>query len=145
MAIAVLFPRYDHPAIEERYASWQADRRLHAQGSRVYYYPENAAARDAVAEVEESHVLVITDPMLLAGDDLAASLLGALGDADAAVPVSNVASNPTQNVALPSLYMTLRELELVIKQMKTRGPLISLRTSRLCLPQKEQWNSSIRI
>ena len=124
MAIAVLFPRYDHPAIEERYASWQADRRLHALGSRVYYYAEAATAAEAVAEVEESHVLVVTDPMLLTGDDLAASLLSALGEADAAVPVSNVATNPAQNVALPSLYMTLRELELVIKQMKSSGPQI---------------------
>jgi hypothetical protein len=30
-------------------------------------------------------------------------------------------------------------------QMNTRGPLMSLRTSRRCLPQKEQWNSSIRV
>jgi SAM-dependent methyltransferase len=121
MAIAVLFPRYDHPAIEERYASWQADRRLHSQGSRVYYYAEDAPAADAAAEIEEPHVLVITDPMLLTGDDLATSLLAALGDAEAAVPVSNVATNPAQNVALPSLYMTLRELELVIRHMKSRG------------------------
>jgi SAM-dependent methyltransferase len=121
MAIAVLFPRYDHPAIEESYASWQADRRLRAQGSRIYYHAEDAPALDAVAEIEESHVLVITDPMLLTGDGLAASLLDALGDADAAVPVSNVATNAAQLVSLPSLYLTLRELELVIGQMKTRG------------------------
>src|SRR3954471_13390013 len=29
-------------------------------------------------------------------------------------------------------------------QMKTRGPEISLRTSRRLLPQKEQWKSSMR-
>jgi hypothetical protein len=29
--------------------------------------------------------------------------------------------------------------------MNTRGPLMSFRTSRRCLPQKEQWNSSIQL
>src|SRR4030095_15327639 len=29
-------------------------------------------------------------------------------------------------------------------QMNTRGPEMSFRTSRRCLPQKEQWNSSIQ-
>ncbi|HEU4520796.1 MAG TPA: class I SAM-dependent methyltransferase [Thermoanaerobaculia bacterium] len=118
MATGVLFPSYDHPAIEERYASWQAELRLRSEGSRLHYYPAGLAARDAAYEVKEEHVLVVTDPLILAPHGIAAALHAALGDAEAAVPVSNVASNPAQRAALPSLYMTLRELDLVGEQMR---------------------------
>ena len=118
MTIGVLFPSYDHPAIEERYASWQAELRVRAGTTRFHYYPAGIAARDAALDVEEEHVLVVTDPLILAPEGLAAALHAALGDADAAVPVTNVAANPVQSAALPSLYMTLRELDLVNEQMR---------------------------
>ncbi|HVS32214.1 MAG TPA: hypothetical protein VMS98_12255, partial [Thermoanaerobaculia bacterium] len=118
MAIGVLFPSYDHPAIEERYASWQAELRLRGGAAHFHYYPVGIPARDAAAAVNEEYVLVVTDPLMLAPAGLAASLVRMLGDAQAVVPASNVAGNPAQSASLPSLYMTLRELELVMEQIR---------------------------
>lgn len=118
MTVAVLFPHFDHPAIEERYASWQAELRVRSGASHVHFYHGGISASDAAAEVEAEHVLVITDPLVLAPDGLAAALLSHLGDADAVVPVSNVATNPAQRAELPSLYITLRELEGVAAEIK---------------------------
>ena len=121
MAIAVLFPQFDHPAIEERYASWQAELRLRMGTARRYYYAEGARAFEAANQVDEGFVLVITDPLLLAPPNLGPSLKQHLSDADAVVPATNVATNPAQLASLPSLYMTLRELDLVSEELKQRG------------------------
>ena len=121
MTVAVLFPSYDHQAIEERYASWQAELRLRGAGTRFYYYPAGAAARDVSGEVEEEYVLVVTDPLALAPPGLAGALHENLGTSEAAVPVANVAANRAQAAALPAMYMTLRELDLVMEQMRNSG------------------------
>ncbi|HVR43429.1 MAG TPA: methyltransferase domain-containing protein, partial [Thermoanaerobaculia bacterium] len=121
MAIAVLFPSYDHPAIEERYASWQAELRLRSGGAHLYYYPAGAPARDVAAGVEEEYALIVTDPLILAPHGLAAALQSALGDADGAIPVSNVPAIPAQNASVPSVYMTLRELDLVSEEVRRGG------------------------
>jgi hypothetical protein len=56
MAIAVLYPRFDHPAIEERYAAWQTQMRLRSgadHGEFEYYDPHEGAA-GVMADVHES-------------------------------------------------------------------------------------------
>lgn len=117
MAIALLFPRFDHPAIEERYASWQAEMRLRGDAPEVHFHHDDDRASDAAALVNSEYVLVVTDPLVLAPRGLASRLAAHLGDADAVVPVTNVAANRAQLAEVPSLYMTLRELDLVSEQM----------------------------
>ncbi|HUP49118.1 MAG TPA: class I SAM-dependent methyltransferase [Thermoanaerobaculia bacterium] len=117
MAIAVLFPLFDHPAIEERYASWQAELRLRSGADELRFWPHGSMAADAVAEVLAEHVLVVTDPLLLAPRGIGPALLRHLHDADAVVPVSNTAAAPSQVAALPSLYLTLRELDLLSERL----------------------------
>ena len=109
MPIAVLFPHYHHPAIEERYASWQSELLLHAE--ELHRYDPDEPACDVVKGVDAEHVLVITDPLLLAPPLLGARLTAALGDAFAALPVSNEADHPRQRIVAPQPYVTLREME----------------------------------
>src|SRR5437763_8436791 len=59
MPIAVLFPHYHHPAIEERYASWQSELLLRA-GDITYYDPDEPA-RDAISGLNAEYVLVVAD------------------------------------------------------------------------------------
>src|SRR3954454_10822449 len=94
MTVAVLFPRYDHPAIEERYASWQSE--LLLRGEKIHYYDDDEPVRDIVAGIDTDLVLIITDPLLLPPPDLAGRLAAKLGDAFAAVPVTNEARNAHQ-------------------------------------------------
>jgi len=119
MTIAVLFPHYHHPAIEERYASWQSELLLRA--GEIHRYDPDEWARDVVAEVNAEHVLVISDPLLLAPAGLAESLSAILGDAFAAVPVSNESEEARQQVAPPAAYVTLRELEAVAAEVAAQS------------------------
>ena len=109
--IAVLFPRFDHPAIEERYASWQAELLLRGQASEVEFYDENERAMDVVPAIDAEFVFVVTDPLLLCPGNLLSRLSGALGDAAAILPVTNESRHPRQQRAPAAPYMTLRELE----------------------------------
>lgn len=115
MPIAVLYPRYDHPAIEERYASWQTQMLLRrgTEVSRIIFYEPDEPAEDVAADVEEPHVLVITDPLLLPSTQLAMRLRDALEStgAAAAVPVANAAANEKQLRPASPAYLTLRELQ----------------------------------
>ena len=77
MPIAVLFPHYHHPAIEERYASWQSELLLDAD--ELLHYDPDEPARDVVNAVGAEHILVITDPLILPSPRLAQRLLEALG------------------------------------------------------------------
>ncbi|HET8772939.1 MAG TPA: class I SAM-dependent methyltransferase [Thermoanaerobaculia bacterium] len=124
MPIAVLYPRYDHPAIEERYASWQTQMLLKrgAGVSRTIFYEAGEPAEDVAADVEESHVLVITDPLLLPSPRLAERLVAALGDAAAAVPVSNAATHPQQQRPPAPPYLTLRELQATMEAIESEPP-----------------------
>lgn len=126
MAVAVLYPRFDHPAIEERYASWQTqmllrgpDRRAHL----VFYEPDEQAS-DVVADVDEEYVLVVTDPLLLPSPHIAERLLAALetSGALAAVPVSNEAQDERQRRPPPAPYMTLREAQEAIESLAQQPP-----------------------
>jgi 2-polyprenyl-3-methyl-5-hydroxy-6-metoxy-1,4-benzoquinol methylase len=129
MAIAVLYPRFDHPAIEERYASWQTQMRLRrATGvAHLDFYDPGEIARDVIADIAEPHVLVVTDPLIVPSMTTAAGLRGAVtaSGADAAVPVSNEARHPRQVRNPPSAYLTLRELERVMSEIEAEGSAIT--------------------
>jgi 2-polyprenyl-3-methyl-5-hydroxy-6-metoxy-1,4-benzoquinol methylase len=113
MPVAILFPRYDHPAIEERYATWQSETLLRRAAAELHHYDFDESARHALVDVDSPHVLVITDPLLLASprlpDRLAAILDGS--NAFAALPSSTQSAVPAQRTTLPP-YMTLREFEI---------------------------------
>lgn len=115
MSIAVLYPRFDHPAIEERYAGWQALMRLRriADLHDVYYYDHSERARDVAADVDAPYALVVTDPLALASPNVGVLLRTALesSGADIAIPASNESANPRQQRVPPFAYLTVRELE----------------------------------
>jgi 2-polyprenyl-3-methyl-5-hydroxy-6-metoxy-1,4-benzoquinol methylase len=136
MSIAVLYPRYDHPAIEERYASWQTQMLL-GRGEDLapltFYDPDEAAA-DAMHGIDEEHVLVVTDPLLLPSPFIGVRLRSALetSGVDAVLPVANAAQNPVQFRAPRTVYLTFRELQETIEE-----------TARLLLPlEPHTWDTS---
>lgn len=123
-APAILFPRFDHPAIEERYASWQSEMLLRAGGLKVAFYDPEEPASYAVSEVESDFVLVVTDPLLIPPAKLALrlrDLLEATPGVRASLPTSNVAENPAQQRAPEVPYLTLRELQEMTARMQARG------------------------
>jgi SAM-dependent methyltransferase len=124
MSPAVLYPRFDHPAIEERYASWQSQMLLRA-GSDIEFavYDAEEPASFAAAGLESDHVLVVTDPLLLPPAKLVTRLRELLvhtSSVVAALPVSNEAENDAQRRAA-SPYLTLRELQQVTAELQSRG------------------------
>src|SRR5438105_1679821 len=100
MPVSILYPRYDHPAVEERYASWQTQMLLRASGAELVF---------DIADVKTEYVLVITDPLLLPPRNLPQRLASIIGDADAAVPVTNEPANDRQRAGTRPPYITLRE------------------------------------
>ncbi len=119
---SILYPRYDHPAIEERYSSWQTQMLLRAAGGELLFYDAEEPASLAAAQVESDDVLVVTDPLLVPSANLAerlAAVLDATGAA-AALPVSNEAQHPRQRRAPVAPYLTLRELQDVASDMQKR-------------------------
>lgn len=116
MPPAVLVPVYDHPALEERYASWQSQMLLRRDHSTMEFYDEGESAADAVDSIDDEHVVVITDPLLLPSPHLGDRLQSVLGDAFAALPVTNDAGDPRQQVAVRP-YMTLREFHEVAEEL----------------------------
>jgi 2-polyprenyl-3-methyl-5-hydroxy-6-metoxy-1,4-benzoquinol methylase len=126
MAVAVLYPRFDHPAIEERYASWQTQMLLRGpdrQAHLIFYEPGELAS-DVVGDVDEEFVLVVTDPLLLPSTQIATRLLNALAasGAAAAVPVSNEAQYDLQRRPPPAPYLTLREAQEAIETLAQQPP-----------------------
>jgi 2-polyprenyl-3-methyl-5-hydroxy-6-metoxy-1,4-benzoquinol methylase len=125
MSPAVLFPRFDHPAIEERYASWQSQTLLRGDGADefVLYDPEEPASI-AAASIESNHVLVVTDPLLLPPAKLVTRLRELLvhtSSVVAALPVSNEAENASQRRTPLMPYLTLRELQQMTGEMQSNG------------------------
>ena len=108
MSVSILYPRFDHPAVEERFASWQTQMLLRASGADVLFH-------DELADVDTEHVLVVTDPLLLPSRNLPPRLGGLIGDADAVVPVTNEPADPRQTAADRPPYITLRELQTVFE------------------------------
>jgi 2-polyprenyl-3-methyl-5-hydroxy-6-metoxy-1,4-benzoquinol methylase len=123
--IAILFPRFDHDAIEERYASWQSRMLLQREPDIEFaLYDPDEPASAASGLVTSSLALVITDPLLLPPERLASRLhevLERTPTAAAAVPVSNEASKPEQRRAPSSPYLTLNEMETVMRDMRTNA------------------------
>ena len=134
--IAVLFPRFDHPAIEERYASWQSQMLLKREADIefAFYDPEEPASI-AAGVIEAEHALVVIDPLLIPPARLGYRLREMLvhtPEAIAAVPVSNVAEHPRQLRSPARPYVTLRELQDVMAAMQSRG----------IDPERVQWDRS---
>jgi 2-polyprenyl-3-methyl-5-hydroxy-6-metoxy-1,4-benzoquinol methylase len=118
--VSVLFPHFDHAAIEERFASWQARTRFRESGAEVLAYAPDDRACDVAGEVESTHVVVVTDPLLLPSKNLPRRLVAALqGSVEAVVPVMNLPANAAQQHDAP-LYATLRELEAVTATLEER-------------------------
>src|ERR1700682_2233004 len=120
---SVLFPRFDHPAIEERYASWQSQMLLRGGGLAIVFYEAWEPASLPASEVDTEFVLVVTDPLLVPPARLALrlrDLLDATPGARAALPVSNEAENPVQRRSPEAAYLTLRELQEMTARMQAR-------------------------
>jgi 2-polyprenyl-3-methyl-5-hydroxy-6-metoxy-1,4-benzoquinol methylase len=118
--VSVLFPHFDHAAIEERFASWQARTRFRDGGADVLPYAPDDRACDVAGEVESTHVVVVTDPLLLPSKNLPRRLVAALqGSVEAVVPVMNLPANPAQQHNAAT-YATLRELESVTAALEAR-------------------------
>ncbi|HEX7190091.1 MAG TPA: hypothetical protein VF381_00840, partial [Thermoanaerobaculia bacterium] len=109
MSVSILYPRYDHPAVEERYASWQTQMLLRASGGEVFF---------EVDDVDTEFVLVVTDPLLLPSRNLPERLASLIGDADAAVPVTNEPADQRQSADERPPYITLRELQTVFERFE---------------------------
>jgi 2-polyprenyl-3-methyl-5-hydroxy-6-metoxy-1,4-benzoquinol methylase len=122
MPVAVLFPRYDHPAIEERYASWQSEMLLRRDAGALVHYDLDDVAHHAVRDIDTTHVLVVTDPLLLPSPGLAGRL-AAIRESEktfAALPSSTEAPNPMQRATLPP-YMTVREFEIETVKLQSNA------------------------
>ena len=114
MPAAVLYPRFDHPAIEERYASWQTQMLLRGgEQPQFVFYDVAEPAANVAAEVDTDHVLVVTDPLLVPSSHLSSGLRAVLEmtNVAAAVPVTNESQNAAQRRTPPAPYLTLRELQ----------------------------------
>ena len=119
--VSVLFPHFDHSAIEERFASWQARTLFRTGGAEIHPYAPDDRACDVAAEVESTHVVVVTDPLLLPSANLARRLVAALlGSIEAVVPVTNLPANPAQQHAVAP-YATLRELQAATAELEAEG------------------------
>ncbi|HEX9982349.1 MAG TPA: class I SAM-dependent methyltransferase [Thermoanaerobaculia bacterium] len=120
-ALSLLFPRYDHPAIEERYASWQSQMLLRngIGDGEIVFYDRDESAADAAADVDTEFVLVVTDPLLLPPQHLGTRLHELLVSTGAAavLPITNESDHPQQKRMPPSLYLTLRELQAVTGEL----------------------------
>ncbi len=122
MNLTLLIPRTAHPAIEERYATWQSElllRRDHP-GAQVHHYDPSWPGEQVLDLVETDWILALTDPTALPTPEMGVPLLGMLVDEslDAAVPVTNETRNDAQRAAPPEPYLTLRQLELVAQRMR---------------------------
>jgi 2-polyprenyl-3-methyl-5-hydroxy-6-metoxy-1,4-benzoquinol methylase len=122
--LAILFPRFDHDAVEERYASWQSELLLEraTDGAEIVLYDRTETMREIVAGLTQELCLVVTDPLLLATRPAVDLLKRALSDtgAAAAVPVSNEAPREEVRAALPEGYLTIRQFEEMSARMAAR-------------------------
>lgn len=120
MSLTVLYPIFDHSAVEERYASWQTQMLLRQNGSGLEHYDSDSRADRAAEIVDTEHVLVVTDPLLLPSTRLSERLLAVLGGASAAIPVSNEAADPRQRFVPAAPYVTLRELQSTVDSLESQ-------------------------
>lgn len=122
--IAVLFPRFDHPAIEERYASWQSQMLLRREADvELAFYDVEEPASVAAGLVDGEHALVVTDPLLVPPARLASRLRELLvhtPEVVAALPVTNKAERREQIRTPQQPYLTLRELERITMELQAQ-------------------------
>jgi SAM-dependent methyltransferase len=116
MSLAVLFPRYLHPAIEERFAGWQNELliRRDVPDAEVHHYDPTRPLTKATHAIETDLVLVLTDPLLIPSPGLPQRLMDALGSnrsAVAAIPIANESQNAQQRVNAPEPYLTLSQFQ----------------------------------
>lgn len=120
MRVALLYPHFDHPAIEERYGSWQAQlflRRAREWDDSLTYLPDEKIG-SVVDDVEAEYCLVVTDPLLLATRATIEALTSAMtADIVATIPVTNEPAMPAQAATLPRGYLTIRQFEEVAAEM----------------------------
>ena len=114
MRVALLYPHFVHPAIEERYGSWQAQlflRRARQWDEWLAYLPDEKMS-EAVDGVDAEYCLVVTDPLLLATRATVDALADALtGDLAVVVPVTNEPDNEAQRAELREPYLSIRQME----------------------------------
>ena len=120
VSVSILYPRYDHPAVEERFASWQTQMLLRASGAELLFH-------DEWRDVDTEYVLVVTDPLLLSSRNLPQRLEALIGDAEAAVPVTNEPADERQRAGERPPYITLRELQTVFETVEQSA----VRTERI--------------
>src|SRR5687768_9748688 len=100
--LAIVFPQHTHPAIEERYAAWQSELCLRRDTPNAVFVRADVdrPASEALSDVHAEIALVVTNPLILPGRDLARLLKAVLehAGADAAVPVTNLSDVPEQHV-----------------------------------------------
>src|SRR5438128_2304680 len=92
----------------------------HAHDTLPAFRPPGArgALRQLAGAVESTHVLVVTDPLLLPSKNLSRRLIAALqGSVEAALPVMNLPANPAQQQNVET-YATLRELEVITSKLE---------------------------
>jgi 2-polyprenyl-3-methyl-5-hydroxy-6-metoxy-1,4-benzoquinol methylase len=122
MSIAIFYPRFDHPAIEERYASWQTQMRLrHVAGmAGLDFYDRGEHASEVVEGIEAPFSLVVTDPLIVISTAIGTLLQQALesSGAEIVVPVTNEARHAAQQRVPGATYLTLRELEGVFARIE---------------------------
>lgn len=118
MPIAVLMPALEAAAIGERRVGSRSRAILAADVDEFLIYRAGDRARDVAAEVESEHVLVVTDPLVIATAGLPQRLLEKLdhSTATAVLPVSNIAQHPAQRLS-PAPFVTSRELTLSTAQL----------------------------
>lgn len=126
MNLTLLIPRSAHPAIEERYGSWQSEQLLrhdHPEAA-VHHYDPQWSGEQILDFIETDWVLVLTDPTALPSRAMGVSLLRLLANEgiDAAVPLANESENADQKSAPPEPYLTLRQFELVAAKAARADP-----------------------
>ena len=125
MPLAILFPRFDHGAVEERYASWQSELLLEraTDGAELIHYEPDELLSEVVAGLSQEFAVVVTDPLLLATRAAIDLLKRALLDTGApvAIPVSNEALRDDVRAALPESYLTIRQFEEMSGRMAARN------------------------
>jgi SAM-dependent methyltransferase len=119
MPIAVLMPTLETAAIGERQAASRARAILGARCEELRLYHPDERAGDAVADIESDHVLVVTDPLLIADEEMPQRLLSRLerSRATAVLPSSNIAQHAAQRQTLAP-YVTLREMREAASRMR---------------------------
>jgi 2-polyprenyl-3-methyl-5-hydroxy-6-metoxy-1,4-benzoquinol methylase len=123
MRVAVLYPYFAHPAIEERYGSWQSQlflRRAAPDAEWVTYSPEEDIS-EAAGRTSADYCLVVTDPLLLAGPAVVITLSAALSGFAAAIPVTNAASQSAQLAPGIEPYLTIRQFQDVAERLVLVG------------------------